>query len=575
MNKKRTIQILALVVVFSMIFTTAAFAAMSPNGMPFGQAKKLERTQNTYQEAAKYMKEKQIMFGYGKDTSGEDVFGFTDYVKRGDIAVMIARAFKLSVTIDTFTEDFLDVGDSDYFYEAIMTAKKLGIVKGTDGKNFNPNKLVTVEEAILMVERSVSVANNNVMLGFEELYDDFDPEEIGDELRDIFKNELKDYATRQDIALMLYYVLTGEEYDGEVDEEKDIKDITYTIEEDDDYVTFNDADFTKAFNVEDEEFEYVRFIFPVKNGTLYYDYDEDASKNTLVDENTKYYDGSSSDHKLIDKVTFVPKDGYSGTTYILYKVTTDDDNTYKGLIKITVNVDEEEEEDFEELSTIKYSMDENTLLRFKESSFNSILDEFKFEVPSKVKMYYNVSLTDNDFDDSGDYKIDNDDEFEDEDLDHIVFVPNADFTGKVEVKYTAYDGEDAYEGIVQVTVKEVQEIPTMKLSVDEEDDDNLVFDFEDELDDLTDNDEIFTQDVFNALDNVQFELPDQGTLQIKTGSSFVNVNKSTKYDLSDIISMKYIQVEDTDTADDIVTINFKAFDGTKEYDGVIEITVED
>lgn len=573
MNKKRTIQILALVVVFSMIFTTAAFAAATPNKMAPGQLKKLQRTQNSYQEAAKYMKEKKIMFGYGKDTSGEEVFGFTDYVKRGDIAVMIARAFKLSVTMDTFTEDFLDVGNTDYFYEAIMTAKKLGIVKGTDGKNFNPNKLVTVEEAILMIERSVSVANNNVMLGFEELYDDFDPEEIGDELREIFKDELKNNATRQDIALMLYYVLTGEEYDAETVKEDEVSDISYKIDEDDDYVAFNDTDFTKAFKVDDEEFKYVKFILPVKNGTLYYDYDEDASKNTLVDESTKYYSGSSNDYKLIDKITFVPKDGYSGTTYISYKVTSDEGNTYGGIIKITVVVDKDEE-DFEELSTIKYTMDENTLLRFKESSFNSILDEFKFEVPAKGKLYYNASLTDNDFDDSGDYKIDNDDEFEDEDLDHIVFVPNADFTGKVEIKYTAYDGEDAYKGVIQVTVKEVQEIPTMELSVDEEDD-NLVFDFEEELDDLTNNSGIFTQSVFDALDNVQFELPDQGTLQIKTGSSFKNVNADTKYDLNSIISMKYIQVEDTDSEDDIVKINFKAFDGAKEYDGVIQITVED
>lgn len=579
MKNKSMLRVLALVVVLSMIFTTAAFA-MAPNMAP-GQQKKVERNTENYEEAAKYMKEKGYIKGYG-----DNVFGFTDLVKRGDIAVMIARSFKLSVMINSLESDeddrfFGDVDADDYFYDAIFAAKKLGIAKG-DGKNFNPNKYVTVEEAILMIERSATAANDNVMEGFEEVYGEFELDEISSNLRELFdEDEMDDFATRQDIALMLYYVLMGEEYNLEenADEEDDMDYVEYTIEEDEDqFQAFDDGRFIDAFESVDlengEELEYVRFFLPVKNGKLYYEYNEDDNEheNELVRENEDYYVGNVTNKDLLDKITFVPKDEFSGTVYIRFLATSNEDNTFYGLVKIIVEGVEDDEDEEE-----RY-IDENTEYDFVDADFNSDMVEVKFVQPSYTKgtLYFdNVEVSESHF-------------YDDSEFDQIVFVPAQDFSGKVNIKYTSKDADgDSYSGTIKITVEEVQEIKTMDGDdLDVKENDDLFIDFEDELDDLTDKAGyvIFTQAVYNSIDYIKFELPSpsQGNLMIDMdGKGYEDVDDD-KYDIEKINGLKYVPINDSDNDDELVEINFTAFVESndndiadKEYDGVIEITVVD
>jgi hypothetical protein len=592
MKNKSMLRVLALVVVLSMIFTTAVFA-MAPDFMAPGQLKKLERNLENYEEAAKYMKEKGYIKGYG-----DNEFGFTDLVKRGDIAVMIARSFKLSLIINSLDKDederlFGDVDSKDYFYDAIFAAKKLGIAKG-DGKNFNPNKYVTVEEAILMIERSVAAANDNVMEGFEEVYDEFDLEEISKNLRDMYDDEMDDFATRQDIALMLYYVLMGDEYDLEDNADEDLDDmdyVVYTIDEDgDQFVEFDDKNFKDVFNdldlQVDEELEYVRFFLPVKNGTLYYEYNEDDNEheNELVRENEDYYVGSDTDTDLIDEITFVPKDEFSGTVYIRFLATSDEDNTFYGLVKIIVEGVEEEEE-FETLTLIEYdAIDENTEKEFDEDDLDSDMVEVKFAKPGKDEGTLYFDIDDN-------LKVNPKVFYAAEKFDQVTFVPAQDFTGKVNIEYTAKDADgNDYSGTIMITVEEVQEIETMDgddFNVNEDED--LTIYFEDELDDLTNEDNIFTQNVYNSVDYVTFEHQSEGEFEIDMdvdgdgyGDGYKDVKAGTKYDIDKIIELKYVPVHDSDSDDESVEINFTAFVESnnddiddKEYNGVIEITVFD
>lgn len=219
MKRKKILRIIALVVLLSLMLTTVAFA------IPPGQLKKLLRNDHKYNYAADYVKLYGIMKGYGNG-----FFGFDDYVKRGDIVVMIVRAFKLSMIMEKYEIElddiFPDVDKESYFAKDICILKKLGVAKG-DGKNFNPHKHVTIEEAILLIERSVEKANNNV-----KVYDV--------DLRDLYDNNeklLNEPAKRKDIALMLYYVLTGDEYgdtdkDNDDEDKADLNNIEYTINED-------------------------------------------------------------------------------------------------------------------------------------------------------------------------------------------------------------------------------------------------------------------------------------------------------------------------------------------------------
>lgn len=544
MNKKRILQIVALVVVLSMMFTTAAFA-ITP-----GHFKQLERTMNNYEIAANYMKEKAIIKGYG---NGD--FGFNDYVKRGDIAVMIVRAFKLSTLINEYEEslesleNFKDVFSDDYFYDAILTAKKFGIAKG-DGKNFNPKKMVTIEEAIMLIQRSVEVANRNVEVKDVDLYD-------------LFKeDELDDFATRQDVALMLYKVLTGTEYDGDVEGDDEIGVVEYEIDENK-VQLFDEEDFEDAFAElkleENEKLEYVEFNFPVKNGKLYYDYDAEDLSKTLVTEKTNYY-VNSDDRKEISLISFVPSKDFNGTVYIKYMAYGDKDTSVEGYIKIIVGDDETVD-----IEDIKFTINENTVLIFEESDFEDFIDEVVFELPDEEKGTLYLD-DDEDGTPESDEMIGKTEVVKDEDLDYIIFEPYQDFTGKLVIKYTAYDEDTTYSGKINIVVKEVQEIEDMDI---EDDDFTVEFNFLDELKELID------EDIYNKFDYVKFQLPEEGTLYIDINGTYNEVDSDDEYDIEDIDGLKFESEDEGTFSFDYKAYDYDTnFDNDKQYDGVIKITVE-
>lgn len=559
MKNKSMLRVLALVVVLSMIFTTAVFAT---------PGNKKVRDEKSYKIAVESLIQKEIMKG-----NGHGDYGLEGNVKRGDVIVMIVRAFNIEITNEELGENFLDIAKDEYFYGPVKAAKELGIAKG-DGKYFKPNKPVTIQEAIWLIERAEQLLDDDLDIEEEDLDVLFD------------ENELNKFAKRKDIALMLHYMMTGEnDYDEDENEDEDdddveddkIDDIKFEIDEDE-VLAFTSADNNLKDSIEDiledfdEDIEYVKFDYP-KNGTLYYEYNANSNEKDLVTKNTKYYlDGTGN---LLEKITFVPKSDFSGTVNISYYAYDDEGEYYSGKIIITV-VDDEDED----LALIKYTTNENIVKEFEED-LDSNMDEVKFVQPSDKKgtLYFDYN-GDGDLLDTKDVKASESDFYEDSEFDNIVFVPAQDFSGVVDIQYTAKDGEDSYSGIIRITVKEVQEIKTMDgLEVDE--DENLVIDFEDELDGLTERGKIFTQTVFESIDHVTFELPNQGKLMIDLdgdSDSYKNVVAGTEYDIDDILNLKYVPEDDSDSDNELVKINFTAVDenkGDKEYNGVIEITVVD
>lgn len=540
MKKKSILKIIALVMALSLMLTSAVFA------MPPGQYKKFLRNKHNYNTAAEYMKRYEIIKGYGNGN-----FGYVDYVKRGDITVMIVRAFKLSTTIEDFEESFPDVDIDSYFYNAISVAKKFGIARG-DGKFFNPNKHVTVEEAILLIERSAAVANRNVTI-----YDV--------DLRDLFDDaELDNSATRQDIALMLYYVLTGEVYDDENEEEIKSEDIVYEVEENN-YINFDSDDFVKVFKEirkdKGESLEYVKFELPsVRYGKLYYDYDVDEDYNSMVTESTRYY-ADNNDKKEISDVTFVPKLNYFGSVKIEYEAYTDEGDSYIGLIIINV----EEDEDY--LNTIKYTNTENTPVTFDEDDFEEIFEEVTDEDMEYVKFtlpsYKTGTLWyDNDNDE---VKVDKNEKYEVDEIDEITFVPYKNYSGTVVIKYKAYDEDDkVYTGEISIEVQDDYVIDTIELKTDE--DKEISFDFNYKLEKSVE------EDIYDNFEYVIFEIPkrEDGRVYIENDDEYELVEEDKKYRLYDIDELTFVPKDDG-----VVNIDYLILDDDKEeYEGTIKITVE-
>ena len=552
MNNKKMIRIISLVVVLSLTFTFSVFA--------FPQHKAMQFEKKNFDKAAEYMKENGFVKGDGRGN-----YYWNDYVKRGDMTVMIVRAFKLSTMLG---DNFGDVEPGSYYYDAILTVKSHGIAKG-DGKNFNPKKYVTIGEAKALIERSVAVANKNVVFDKDADLDDL---YIGD--------KLNEYATREDIANMLYYVLTGDEYEDDGDEDEDdkydIDAVTFKIKEN--TVFGFDADdvddlIREIEKVSDEDFEYLNFTnLPLKTeGKLYYDYTSATDFGSYVKSTIDYYE--SKDPKISD-VTFVPKTDFSGTVSLEYEAYDDEENSYTGIIKIVV-----EEKDVD-LGTIKYDVKENGKLTLDDkivNAFEKATDDKEFyyvmfKTPSIGKLYYDyTSASDYDYvvKDTNKYFNETDTK-----ISKLTYVPKTNYTGIASIGFTVYDKDkNSYTGIIEIDVEEdIVTLDTIKYDTDENT--SLKFDvndFIDELDDKTNSD----------LNYVKLSLP------IKTeGKLYYDYSSASNYKSVVTDSAKYF-VKSSKYLDKVTFVPYTKCDGVVDidyiavdvdgvsYKGTIQITVND
>lgn len=77
-------------------------------------------------------------------------FAPANNIKRGDFILILTRMLSVS---DTFTENFLDVPENAYYYNAVGSAKAAGIAQGS-GENFMPENSITREDLITLAYRA-------------------------------------------------------------------------------------------------------------------------------------------------------------------------------------------------------------------------------------------------------------------------------------------------------------------------------------------------------------------------------------------------------------------------------------
>lgn len=78
-----------------------------------------------------------------------------DPITRAEAAAMVVRF----LGIETQSEmQFSDVTESDWFYSVVSAAHHAGIVQGDSATKFSPNRLVSCEEATVMVARAIQYA---------------------------------------------------------------------------------------------------------------------------------------------------------------------------------------------------------------------------------------------------------------------------------------------------------------------------------------------------------------------------------------------------------------------------------
>lgn len=116
----------------------------TPRDTKFPDVKKDKAASGAIQSAA----DRGIIQGY---TDGK--FGLNDYVKRGEMAIFIARAFKLT---DEEVTSFSDVSISSPFYSSIRKILAFGVTEGYDSGKFLPGNSLNRGEFSAFLARAMS-----------------------------------------------------------------------------------------------------------------------------------------------------------------------------------------------------------------------------------------------------------------------------------------------------------------------------------------------------------------------------------------------------------------------------------
>lgn len=143
--------------------------------------------------------------------------------KRGDFTIMVVKALNLEAD---FNENFMDVKKGSYYYDAIGTAKALGIVKGS-GDYFNPDANITREDMMVIVLKAIEMSGAKIERSDDKYLEVFsDAKKISGYARvavatlskeGIIKGyegkvNPKSMATRAELAVILGKVLENIEY---------------------------------------------------------------------------------------------------------------------------------------------------------------------------------------------------------------------------------------------------------------------------------------------------------------------------------------------------------------------------
>lgn len=215
-------------------------------------------------------------------------------------------------------------------------------------------------------------------------------------------------------------------------------------------VTFDDNDFNDLCrDLTGSTLKYVRFTLPSSSeGTLYYNY-SNGDYDSKVTASKSYYRSASP---YLDKVSFVPKSGFTGTVSIDFTGYSTDDEKFEGTVEIGVDTRTDQ---------ISYTVRYGGTVTFDDGDFDALSEDLtgerlryvRFELPasSKGTLYY-------DYDD-GEYesKVTESRSYYRSGnpyLDKVTFVPEEDFAGTVSIDFTGWstDGEK-FEGTVEITVE--------------------------------------------------------------------------------------------------------------------------
>ncbi|ATW27623.1 hypothetical protein DCMF_25265 [Candidatus Formimonas warabiya] len=118
--------------------------------------------------AVRYMAARGVVNGMG----GE-MFGPQRSMTRAEFLTMLMRVLNPEPQDAGMVQQFGDVPENAYYYDAVLKAKALGIVTGVNGNQFNPDATITRQDMFVMAYNAMEKMN---MLpdGYTQQFVEFD-----------------------------------------------------------------------------------------------------------------------------------------------------------------------------------------------------------------------------------------------------------------------------------------------------------------------------------------------------------------------------------------------------------------
>jgi hypothetical protein len=83
-------------------------------------------------------------------------------IKRADFLLLLVRSLELSAAP---AGSFDDVKPTDYYYDALGTAKALGLAEGQEDNIFNPEQLIVRQDMMVLIDRALKIVNKLAVEG--------------------------------------------------------------------------------------------------------------------------------------------------------------------------------------------------------------------------------------------------------------------------------------------------------------------------------------------------------------------------------------------------------------------------
>ena len=380
----------------------------------------------------------------------------------------------------------------------------------------------------------------------------------------------------------------GNSYKGTVDiriiyDELDIDDITVNMKMNG-VLSLSSAKIPTAFKDDTKlTLDYVYFYLP-DEGELRYNYKSSSSKGTLVDEDTEYYNSTSSSKKTISNVSYIPEKNFKGTVYIGFiGYDTKNEDPYEG--RIVVKVADSDMSDID-----PYEIDNDEVMSFKEFEVSADINAAFKDMTKSNYSYVKFDLPDSDegilrygytSDSKPGTKLTSSTKVYRSGstgvlMSDVVFIPDEDFTGTCQIDFTAYSDDDEYDGTLTIKVGGTDyDIATLKYTIDS----GKTFTFK-----PSDINTKFKKAAGETLDYIIFETvpaSKKGTLYYNYKSS---TGKGTKVDVDD--DEFYYNDKSENLISDLVfvpasgasgamTFVYWGYSGRDSYEGKIVVTVSE